>query len=65
MVENRSNIGWYLPQAYVAKLLPVFTQIDDWFYKQAQSEAHNGEAAKNDPRKPVSLPADVSDRVDD
>jgi hypothetical protein len=27
MVENRSNIAWYLPVGYTAKLLPIFQQI--------------------------------------
>jgi hypothetical protein len=39
MVDSRSNIAWYLPKAYAAKLLPIFADIDQWFYKQAQSEA--------------------------
>ena len=39
MVEPRTNIAWYLPKAYAAKLLPIFAQIDQWFYIQAQSKA--------------------------
>jgi len=39
MVENRTNIAWFLPKAYAAKLLPIFADIDQWFYLQAQSGA--------------------------
>jgi hypothetical protein len=39
MAENRTNIAWYLPKAYAAKLLPIFQEIDQWYYIQAQSEA--------------------------
>jgi hypothetical protein len=39
MAENRTNIAWYLPKAYAAKLLPIFQEIDQWYYKQAQLEA--------------------------
>jgi len=53
MVENRTNIAWYLPRAYAAKLLPVFKEIDEWYYKQAQSEANTDAADSHDPTRPA------------
>jgi len=55
MVENRSNIAWYLPVGYTAKLLPIFQQIAEW---------KNGEATKNDPARPVNHAADDRNRLD-
>jgi hypothetical protein len=43
----RSNIAWYLPKAYAAKLLPIFADIDQWYYLQAQSEAHTDGSQTN------------------